>query len=159
MTIRILYRVLFFLNTIHISRVICRKHYHLKERDVEDKLSQALNRITYTSFPTVNKGTIAKLQNIIGNISRIEYNISTDHTILLKPVEIVDETKYYELYYFHGRKDTASIYVKTELNMEDYVDEDDFLLALVNRKELDASEINSITEVNEIDKRIYCDMT
>ena len=125
----------------------------------EDKLSQALSCITYTSFPTVNKGTIAELQNIIGNISRIEYNISADHTSLLKPVEVVDETKYYELYYFHGRKDTGSIYVKTELNKEDYVDEDDFLLALVNRKELDASEVNSITEVNEIDKRTYYDMT
>ena len=151
--------MLFFLNTIHISRVICRKHYHLKEREADDKLSQALSCITYTSFPTINKGTIAELQNIIGNISRIEYNISTDHTSLLKPIEIVDETKYYELYYFHGRKDTDSIYVKTELVMEDYVNEDAFLLALVNRKELDSTEVNNITEVNEIDKRSYCNMT
>lgn len=59
--------------------MICRKHYHLKEREIEDKLS--------------------------------------------------------------------------ELVMEDYMDEDAFLLALVNRKELDS------TEVNEIDKRTYCDMT
>lgn len=90
--------------------MICRKHYHLKEREADDKLSQALSCITYTSFPTINKGTIAELQNIIENISRIEYNISTDHTSLLKPVEIVDETKYYELYYFHERKDNDYIY-------------------------------------------------
>ena len=43
--------------------------------------------------------------------------------------------------------------MKTELVMEDYMDEDAFLLALVNRKELDS------TEVNEIDKRTYCDIT
>lgn len=125
----------------------------------EDNLSQALSCISYSSFPKVNKEVITKLQNIIGNISRIEYNISIDPTSLLKPVKVVNEVKYYELYYFHGRKDTGSIYVKTELNKEDYDDEDAFLLELVNRKELDASEVNNITIVNEIDKKTYCDMT
>ena len=49
--------------------------------------------------------------------------------------------------------------MKTELVMEDYVNEDAFLLVLVNRKELDSTEVNSITKVNEIDKRTYCNMT
>ena len=121
----------------------------------EDNLSQAVDCISYTLCPTLNKDTIVELENIIANISRIKCIISVDHKSLLKPVEVVNKSKYYELHYFHGRKDTGSIYVKTDLVKEDFIDEDAFLLVLINRKELDASEYNSITEINEIDKETY----
>lgn len=92
--------------------------------------------------------------NIMGHCSKMTMILAEIQT-----AEIKHKVRYYELYYFHGRKDTGSIYVRTELNIDNYVDEDSFLLALVNNNELDFLEMNSIAEINEIDVDTYCDMT
>lgn len=66
---------------------------------------------------------------------------------------------YYELCYFHGRKDTGSIYVKTEINLVDFIDEDEFLAELVKRNELDLMEVDTITNIYELTEQEYKDMT
>lgn len=53
----------------------------------EEKLNQALSEITYSSFENLNKSTIQDIKNIIGNISRIEYGISSRYEPLHKPVK------------------------------------------------------------------------
>lgn len=125
-----------------------------------DKLVQAIHCIQYSSLPSVNKGTIGSLHDLAIEISTLEDNIRDGHTVLLKPLKKEEKKyQYYELYYFRGRKDTGSIYVKTELVISDFIEEDDFLMALVNRGELDESEVDSITGVNAIDADTYHDMT
>lgn len=65
--------------------------------------------------------------------------------------------KYYELMYFRGRKDSGSIYVKTELDL-DTINEDEFLNQLVEKGLLDKSDAEFIVDIDEIDKEIYQDM-
>lgn len=66
--------------------------------------------------------------------------------------------KYYELMYFRGRKDSGSIYVKTEINLNDFIDEDDFLNKLIEVGLLNETDAEFIVEVDEIDKETYQDM-
>ena len=113
----------------------------------EYKLSKALDIITYNSLPSVNKGTIGSLKDIIGNISRLKYNVENGHTKLLQPVE-VKNVFIYELSYFRGRKDNGIFHVKSELDIDDFVDEDTFLNSLT--AELLPVEINSIVNVKKI---------
>ena len=62
--------------------------------EAKRKLSAALLDITYKDFPDFNKGTIGDVQDIIETIEKIEYNISNDHTILLKPIPVkIDKNK------------------------------------------------------------------
>lgn len=70
----------------------------------------------------------------------------------------LEEIKYYELFYFYGRKDSGSIYIKTTLN-KDLFYEDEFLQKLVDNNELDESEVDAIMEIEEIDEETYHDMT
>lgn len=67
---------------------------------------------------------------------------------------------YYELRYFRGRKDTGSIYIKTERNLDsmEYIDEDDFLNALVEDGTIDEETENEITDIYEIDEVEYKNM-
>lgn len=66
--------------------------------------------------------------------------------------------KYYELMYFRGRKDSGSIYVKTNINLDDFIDEDDFLNKLIEAGLLNETDAEFIVEVDEIDKETYQDM-
>lgn len=52
----------------------------------EDKLNQAICEITYSSFKNINLSIINDIRNIIGNISRIEYGVSSRYESLHKPV-------------------------------------------------------------------------
>lgn len=67
---------------------------------------------------------------------------------------------YYELRYFRGRKDTGSIYIKTERDSDSmkYMDEDDFLNALVEDGTIDEETANEITDVYSITEEEYNDM-
>lgn len=67
---------------------------------------------------------------------------------------------YYELRYFRGRKDTGSIYIKTEKDSDSmkYMDEDDFLNALVEDGTIDKETANEITDVYSIEEEEYNDM-
>lgn len=67
--------------------------------------------------------------------------------------------EYYELYYFYNRKDTGSIYVKTNLVKSEYFDDDDFLNALVENGDLSEEKAMQITSINEITSDEYKDMT
>lgn len=64
---------------------------------------------------------------------------------------------YYELRYFRGRKDTGSIYIKTERDLDSmkYIDEDDFLNALIEDETIDEETANEITDIYEIDEEEY----
>lgn len=68
---------------------------------------------------------------------------------------------YYELYYFRGRKDTGSIYIKTEINLHSikFIDEDDFLNCLAFNGIIEEEAINEIVSINEITEEEYNDMT
>lgn len=107
-----------------------------------------------------NSRCIEIVEKMIIETLNIMENCSKTTMILaeIQTAEIKNKVRYYELYYFYGRKDTGSIYVKTELNIDNYVDEDSFLLALVNNNELDFLEVNSIVKINEIDADTYYDM-
>ena len=70
----------------------------------------------------------------------------------------LEEIKYYELCYFYGRKDSGSIYIKTTLD-KDLFYEDEFLQKLVDSNELDASEVDAIVKLEDIDEETYHDMT
>lgn len=65
--------------------------------------------------------------------------------------------KYYDLSYFRGRKDTGSIYVKVNLDIENF-DEDSFLNELVNQDLLTYEEANDIYNIEEISEKTYKDM-
>lgn len=64
---------------------------------------------------------------------------------------------YYELRYFRGRKDTGSIYIKTERDLDSmkYIDEDDFLNALVEDGTIDKETANEITDIYYITEEEY----
>lgn len=64
---------------------------------------------------------------------------------------------YYELRYFRGRKDTGSIYIKTERDLDSikYMDEDDFLNALVEDGTINEETTNEITDVYSITEEEY----
>ena len=64
---------------------------------------------------------------------------------------------YYELRYFRGRKDTGSIYIKTERDLDSikYMDEDDFLNALVEDGTINEETANEITDVYSITEEEY----
>ena len=108
-----------------------------------------------------NSKCVEIVEKMIIDTLNIMENCSKTTMILgeIQIVEIKNKVRYYELCYFHGRKDTGSIYVKTELNIDNYIDEDSFLSALVNNNELDFLKVNSIVEINQIDADIYYDMT
>lgn len=121
----------------------------------EDKLSLALCDIAYSSFPPVNNSIICELKSIIGNISRIEYNVGKEGG-LYRPEKVCEESLYYyELHYFRSRKDNGSIFVKSVLNIEDYADEDKFLLALISKHELNSELVDSIVRIDHVDEETY----
>lgn len=64
---------------------------------------------------------------------------------------------YYELRYFRGRKDTGSIYIKTERDLDfiKYMDEDDFLNTLVEDGTINEETANEITDVYSITEEEY----
>lgn len=121
----------------------------------EDAICQAINNVRYNTFPEMNKELFSNLENISEDISKIIYKIAKGDCVILNPViKKPSELKYYELQYFRGRKDTGSIYVKSEVDVKDY-DEDAFLLELVNRGELDISEVNDIVKVLKTNEITY----
>ena len=79
----------------------------------------------------------------------------------VKLMEINNEKFYYELHYFRGRKDTGSIYIKTERSYDSikYIDEDDFLNALVEDGTIDKKTANEITDIYDITEEEYNNMT
>ena len=91
----------------------------------------------------------------VGNMYKVKFADGYERDAFEDELE---EIKYYELCYFYGRKDSGSIYIKTTLD-KDLYHEDEFLQKLVDRNELDASEVDSIVEIEEIDKETYHDMT
>ncbi len=62
---------------------------------------------------------------------------------------------YYELCYFYSRSDSGSIYVETEINVNDCYDEDDFLNKLVECDKLEHEVANHIININEIEQEEY----
>lgn len=91
----------------------------------------------------------------VGNMYKIKFSDGYESDAFEDELEGI---KYYELYYFYGRKDSGSIYIKTTLDKDLYY-EDEFLQKLVDSNELDASEVNGIVEIEEIDEETYRDMT
>ena len=79
----------------------------------------------------------------------------------VKLMKINNEKFYYELHYFRGRKDTGSIYIKTERSYDSmkYMDEDDFLNALVEDGTIDKETANEITDIYNITEEEYNNMT
>lgn len=64
---------------------------------------------------------------------------------------------YYELCYFHSRKDSGSLYVKSDKNLKDFLGEDEFLNYLMKIKEITYHEAQSIIEIIEITEMEYED--
>lgn len=52
--------------------------------DAEDKLNQALGEITYSSFKNLNTDLIKRVKDIIGNISVMKNEISSN--MIYKPI-------------------------------------------------------------------------
>lgn len=76
-----------------------------------------------------------------------------------QPMEDKCKIHYYELSYFHDRKNNGSYYLKTELDLNAYMDEDAFLQELVDRDELYYMETDYIAKINEIDEETYICLT
>lgn len=122
----------------------------------EDKLQQARSCIAYSLFPDLNRSTINKIENIIGDISQVEYNVSCGHTNLFKPVKKDDEvcTKYYEVRvanaHSHGR-------FCTKLDKStDGMAEQQIIELLCNKTHLaQPHEVTSIKEISEVDYREF----
>ena len=71
------------------------------------------------------------------------------------PVKCGQNMKYYELCYFRSRKDSGSMYIKTDLDIDMCDDDDEFLQLLVDRREMDAAEADYITEIIGITEEEY----
>lgn len=65
---------------------------------------------------------------------------------------------FYDLSYFRTRKDTGSIYVKTNKNVKDYISEDVFLNELVAEGKLHESDANTISDIYQLSEEEYQDM-
>lgn len=66
---------------------------------------------------------------------------------------------YYELCYFRGRKNTGSIYVKTDKDLDSFIDEDGFINHLIEHGIIDEQTANEIVEIYETTEQEYKDMT
>lgn len=66
---------------------------------------------------------------------------------------------YYVLCYFRGRKDTGSIYIKIDKDLDSFIDDNDFLSYLITHKIIDEQTANEIIEIYKITKEEYNDMT
>ena len=119
-----------------------------------DKLGQARSNISYSSFPTVNKGMIGDLEVIIDALSRIEYNVTNGHIQLLKIAKKEKPNYYYKLDYFFNRKNSGSWYIVSKLNLKDYNDHDSFLIDLAKEGTI-SEEIMAVTSISKISKEQY----
>lgn len=121
---------------------------------LESRLHQMMEDISYPDFPLVNSEFTNILDDMLGMIMDLR-----DKT-LVKPVPVNNDGFYfYDLSYFKGRKDTGSIYIKTKLCRDEFLNEDCFLESLVEEGVLTSQDASSIVELVEIDEYFYSDMT
>ena len=71
-------------------------------------------------------------------------------------MNVLDEY-FYELCYFHSRKDSGSLYVKSDKGLKDFLGEDEFLDYLMKNKKITYSDAQSIVEIIEITEMEYED--
>lgn len=121
------------------------------------KVTEAKSLINYASVFSVNTEAVEMAYKIISSLNEL-YDFAEEKG-LYKPVDASPKFYYYEVFYFYNRKDTGSIYIKTLINIDDFVDEDDFLNALVDNNDLNFADVSAITQVEKINKKTYRDMT
>lgn len=117
-------------------------------------LSDAIDIISYGAFPEINKNTIDTIKNIIGQISKLEYNIqNTSEIIIYQLTRKMDY--YYKLYYFKNRDEWEYIQIKSCLRNTDYDNDDLFLQALVKEGLLDSEAAKYICNITFLGNEIY----
>lgn len=62
---------------------------------------------------------------------------------------------YYELQYFYNRKNNGFIYVESNCFIAEFIEEDDFLNALVNENAISESEAYNVTVIRRITENEY----
>ena len=127
--------------------------YSLNESGVQE----VVDRYVYNGDYDCNLSYWDNINNLVQEVLENRANRKMEENCE-KQEDKLNETKYYELCYFYGRKDSGSVYVKTTLDFDSYYEEE-FLQKLVERNELEAEYIDAITDIEEIDKETYCDMT
>ena len=63
--------------------------------------------------------------------------------------------KYYNLHYFFDRKMQGSFVVETELELNNYKTEDEFLDALVKANDIKEEYAKQICKIDRIDERMF----
>lgn len=123
--------------------------------EADNLLMDAVGKYRYGNFENLNAEIIEEITQISKTITDFCKRLKNGSIKLYTPVYIPHKDKYYELHYFAGRKDQGSFYIKTELKLSDFSNEDDFLQALVNAGLLTKEKEDSICSIDEIDVETY----
>lgn len=95
------------------------------------------------------------MRDFNGNIKYSGCYMGLDTRVKIMPKE--EKLYYYDLCYFHNRKDSGSMYAKSDKSLKDFLGEDEFLDYLVKNKEITYTDAQSIVEIIEITEMEYED--
>lgn len=125
-----------------------------------DNLYLAINCIDYANVeiepllaPYINQEVINDLETASGIINRILTKISSGEIQLYTPQSINDSSHcyHYKMDWFIGRDRRGTVYLETDLDIEDFESEDKFLEDLVRRGSITREQVNTITDIDKID--------
>ena len=131
--------------------------------NAQKELNLALKCIKYNKeFSSINGSSVRSLEATIGYISRMEYVVKNDFSVILKPVKVETSSDYhyYRMKFFFDRNKTGTVIAKTVISLSDYtkngkVNEDQFLKDLATKHPDIAAYVNNITSIEEITEEEY----
>ena len=114
--------------------------------------------IITTGGGNCNNGTMETHKDLHSAIVDLNERAVVEYNLLNESKNTDMTNKYfYELCYFHSRKDSGSLYAKSNKNLKDFLGEDEFLDYLMKNKEITYSDAQSIVEIIEITEEEYED--
>lgn len=115
-------------------------------------LAKALDMIDYKDTLFLNEKIVERLSGIMKCVRWYITKMDNKKLHLFKPVV---RFYFYELHYFKNRSDSRSIFIKSNLNVNNFKNEDDFLQKLVDDEFITLSEVEFISGIDMIEEEDY----